>query len=463
MGHPSKYVDIQDVLKEFTFINYLDFIREQSFSNKQIEYAFKELFYRVVNDSGLFATSPDFIKIRSENERKQVKFQNLPSKKLIRLIKKSLFRNKIDYVLLLHFELLYLCLITGIKIEITTKNFWSYFDYYSDRKKEKIWKKITNFEKIKIQNGFHDVSEFISSRKKYRNQKIFNIAVCATMSAGKSTFVNALLGNDYLPARNEATTAKITSIYDNDAQKKMVGFSSDGQQVLNISDDLSLVDIDKWNADERTKRIYLQADLDSICSDKVICAVHDTPGTNNSADSNHQKITMDFLTKNKIDLLIFIANVTQLKTTDERKLLNELYLEAVMRKNISVLFVLNKIDELDEEKEEMQSIIKSYKNYIEEIGFKNSKILPVSAKAARLFKMVLKGKAQKLTKKELSDFNIYHKIFSEYLDINSGSSLENVRNIIVGKNSCNSTELKKILEHTGISEIEKTIKEFILD
>ena len=43
---------------------------------------------------------------------------------------------------------------------------------------------------------------------------IKNIAVCATMSSGKSTLVNALLGNDVLPARNEATPAKITSIMD---------------------------------------------------------------------------------------------------------------------------------------------------------------------------------------------------------------------------------------------------------
>ena len=36
------------------------------------------------------------------------------------------------------------------------------------------------------------------------------------MGAGKSTFINALLGCDVLPARNEATTAKITSVYDRD-------------------------------------------------------------------------------------------------------------------------------------------------------------------------------------------------------------------------------------------------------
>ena len=42
----------------------------------------------------------------------------------------------------------------------------------------------------------------------------FDAYVIATMSSGKSTFINAMLGTDLLPARNEATTATIATIFD---------------------------------------------------------------------------------------------------------------------------------------------------------------------------------------------------------------------------------------------------------
>ena len=45
---------------------------------------------------------------------------------------------------------------------------------------------------------------------------IFEVVVVATMSAGKSTVINALIGKELLHSANEATTATITRIHDND-------------------------------------------------------------------------------------------------------------------------------------------------------------------------------------------------------------------------------------------------------
>lgn len=44
----------------------------------------------------------------------------------------------------------------------------------------------------------------------------FEINVVATMSAGKSTLINALLANKLMPSKNGACTAKITRIKDDD-------------------------------------------------------------------------------------------------------------------------------------------------------------------------------------------------------------------------------------------------------
>lgn len=458
------------IFRKFTFINYLDFVQNQEFPNKKAEKAFKELFYRVVEKSGLFDKCEEFVTKNIQREKSQIKeqipfsIQNAPDKKLVKMIKKHLFGNKVDYTLLFHFEVFYLCHILNVYFDKYSRKFYVCFDY-SDKQKEKIWREINNFAEIKNKKtraSFDCIQEFIKNRKKYEEQKVFNIAVCATMSAGKSTFVNALLGNDYLPARNEATTAKITSVYDNDAQKKMIGFAANGKTVLDISDNLQVSDIDKWNADSATQHIYLQADLDSICSDKVICAVHDTPGTNNSADSAHKKATMEFLTNNAIDMIIFVANATQLETTDERTLLTEIHKEVAAKKNIPVLFVLNKADEIDSEKEDLNEIIKTYKEYVAEIGYQNATVLPVSAKAARLFKMALKGKAGQFSENECDDFPLFLKKLSKriVLDETEDSFITN-GTVLIDSESYESAAIQTALIHSGLKKIENEISKKI--
>jgi ribosome biogenesis GTPase A len=55
-------------------------------------------------------------------------------------------------------------------------------------------------------------TEAISSFKKSLKASEFEVFVIATMSSGKSTLINAILGRDILPEANKATTAKITRI-----------------------------------------------------------------------------------------------------------------------------------------------------------------------------------------------------------------------------------------------------------
>ena len=53
----------------------------------------------------------------------------------------------------------------------------------------------------------------------YISLPVYNVGIFATMGAGKSTFINALLNKDFIHAKNEACTAKITYISDNDNMK----------------------------------------------------------------------------------------------------------------------------------------------------------------------------------------------------------------------------------------------------
>ncbi|MBQ3835932.1 MAG: dynamin family protein [Treponema sp.] len=262
--------------------------------------------------------------------------------------------------------------------------------------------------------SYAEFTAFRDRENEYAGYEVKNIAVCATMSAGKSTFVNALLGSDVLPSRNEATTAKITSVYDKDGAEKTIGFvQKDSGAVVDKCSDVNLAKLNEWNDSNEINRIFLQGDLDGIRNKGLIVAVHDTPGTNNSGDKSHHTTTINFLKENKMDAIIYVANATQLCTTDEKVLLAELFRKVIKPTGIPVVFVLNKADDLDTEKENVSDIVKRYSSYLAEFGFVSPVVFPLSSKAARLLKMAQNGKAGNMTAKETRAFNVIKEQFKD--------------------------------------------------
>ena len=243
-----------------------------------------------------------------------------------------------------------------------------------------------------VAKAYSAFREFRAKEIAYYSMPIRNCAVCATMGAGKSTFINALLGSDVLPARCEATTAKITSVYDRDGETRIRGFVQSKRGFEGDCADVSLEQLNAWNDDKDVSRVFLQGDFDGISNNGMVVAIHDTPGANNSLDPSHHKTTIGFLAKNRMDLLVFILNAEQPRTTDEFALLDEILKKVVRPHGTRVLFVLNKADSIDPEKESVQKAIADYRDFLSSLGFKEPIILPAASKVARLVKMsVAKG------------------------------------------------------------------------
>lgn len=297
----------------------------------------------------------------------------------------------------------------------------------------------------------------------YANLPVKNCVVCATMSAGKSTFVNALLGMDVLPARHGAATAKVTSVYDRDGVDGLIGFveySSGGFSDVDATIDSSV--IDRCNADKSITRIFLQGDLDGIANVGFKVAVHDTPGTNNSGDRKHHSVTKRFLRESSPDVVVYVANAEQLCTTDEIDLLKELFSGVVCPHGTPVLFVLNKADSIDTEKESMAGLMERYKAFLAQIGFTNPNVCPVSSKAARLIKMALKGRAECFSDSERDDFPLMARQFAKRLAFDeemphreTGHSLTPIS---VGGEEYEASALCTALSRTGIKRIETELE-----
>ena len=339
--------------------------------------------------------------------------------------------------------------------------------------KKDLYEKTVNKERRSGKYCSSVLDGVIEKEAAYSRLETKNIAICATMSAGKSTLVNALLGNDVLPARNEATTAKITSVYDKDGLKVLKGFCKRDQERI-FSYNLNLQTLDSWNSDNKIEHIYIQGDMDGIKNtEKYALAVHDTPGTNNSLDHSHYKTTMDFLKNEKIDLLIYVANFEQMLTNDEQFLLKEIYSKVIKIKKIPMLFVINKVDSYDKQKEDYNEVIRKVSLNLEALGFNQYQILPVAAKPARLIKMALCGKSSQFSEKECDGFSSIVNKFTKRININEISSKkvtyedsliygnEDSDTIVIDGESFELEKLRQALVNTGLIGIEKIIEEYI--
>lgn len=84
---------------------------------------------------------------------------------------------------------------------------------------------ITQTANIKgLSETVEQLTAFISREFQYYHLSRVNVSMFSTMSAEKSTFINALIVHDYLPAKNEACTAKIISVADIDNIDYSLGY-----------------------------------------------------------------------------------------------------------------------------------------------------------------------------------------------------------------------------------------------
>lgn len=296
-----------------------------------------------------------------------------------------------------------------------------------------------------------------------RNLIKHEVIVLATMSSGKSTLINALLGSDILPNENQACTAKIFRITDSDEidKVKVQCIYKD-----NRMSEESLENLNILNSNIDIKEIEILGDFKGIQNKKIAYDTHqltliDTPGPNNSLDLSHGEIAYELVEESDASYLIYVLNATQIGINDDRKLLADILdIKNKSKKNLEVMFLLNKADQIDPQKENIYSIKNNVMNYLENIGFSQPNIMIVSAYAAKLLKNGLEGKV--LTRKELFDFKFFYNYFTEHSLTNNNFCSEDQDETIMIKNE----EFKKndILERifkTGIVDLEKELNNFV--
>lgn len=250
----------------------------------------------------------------------------------------------------------------------------------------------------------------------------YKIAVVANMSAGKSTFINALFGDSILPAYSKATTDCPIYIYSDDDpsnDKAIVEFTDDKATIELAKEDVSkeikfYAQKDEDTLEEKyknVKRIDLYWDFHVLQNSEkydMDFVVIDTPGPNNTDEHSfkHSSTTKDII-QNEADMVLYLFDYGQIDAnlqSTENNLWGMIKERKEKNPNFEVFFIINKIDRALNDNEKIEDIKNSttedeyYKNikkhwfYYEKVaiekiknsaikyGFKSPKIFSVSSK-----------------------------------------------------------------------------------
>ena len=352
------------------------------------------------------------------------------------------------------------------------------------------WEETRDNEEIKkeVKRIFYDLyngpvlelkDSYLKDKFESVNEETFPVNVVATMSSGKSTLINALLGHKLMPARNEACTATITEITDNDADYfEGEAFDKSGKSLSERFSPLTYENMDMLNSNEEVFKIKIDGDIPFIDAKTDVLRLSDTPGPNNSRNQAHKDTTYKTLNSDSNNLIIYVLNASQLGINDDASLLD--YVAEQMRKGSKeirdrFLFVINKMDTLNPEEESIEGAIKRAKNYLSEHGINNPQIFPCSAYVALNIRTHLKDiDVETLSRAEIKKLplaaqntitamdglNEYEEMHLEkYTTLSPSAQSEiEVRLQIAEENG---DEKEQALIHSGIVSIEAAITAYV--
>ncbi|BCG58114.1 dynamin family protein [Paenibacillus sp. URB8-2] len=296
----------------------------------------------------------------------------------------------------------------------------------------------------------------------------FEIAVIATMSSGKSTLINSLLGKEFMPSKQAACTATIASIKNVPSRNEFIGrcYDQEGNEI----EPLQPLDSDRmkeFNNNEEVSHIEIEGNIPYISSKSMNLILVDTPGPNNSRNSAHKDHTYRVIKNESKPLVLYVLNSTQLSTDDDNNLLSivaEQMKSGGKQSKDRFIFAVNKIDLFDPERETIDDTLKDVKEYLQDKGIMNPNIFPVSAETAKLIRMDRNGDT--LTRKQMQTLNAHDFFIEEpqmhlvkYAPLSNTKKRKLLNNIEKARRE-NDTYAEALI-HSGVPSIEEAINEYL--
>lgn len=311
--------------------------------------------------------------------------------------------------------------------------------------------------------GIYSIEDDLNNALKALQEQKYQVAVIAAMKAGKSTFLNAVIGADILASETEACTVCRTDIrhievgqkprlleYREGQRRAFVVAEGDAGEICQKFLDRTHYIRANANPDNIT-RFELEHPIEAISTLSSLngFTLVDTPGPNEWESANFdttalKKTALEAL--RTCNAIVFILNYVSYKDNAISGLFKELAENRgdFLKQNTgNIYFILNKVDQKAEKDRDIDDVIKSLQQELASFGFVNPIIYPASARQGLLAKLIKQGIA---TESQEKDFDTF---FSpKYAERNERGRLEIPLPIEIAPNA---------LEDSGILTIEKTV------
>lgn len=224
---------------------------------------------------------------------------------------------------------------------------------------------------------------------------VFTLAVAGTVSAGKTTVLNALLGRELLHSSNEPATASHTVLrHRPHAPRVVCGSYSHNGALVDFHRGMNAALYRRWNAHAQVARIHVSGNLGYVAGARGKLDLHDLPGANNSLDSEHWHLATGALATVPWQLLCFVLDATAPGTTDEHALLQHVHAISALRPQGRLLFLLNKVDEVDPNSDgPLETVVHNARQRLSRLGFDAPWVVPTMARVGLVARMKMAGAA----------------------------------------------------------------------
>ena len=239
---------------------------------------------------------------------------------------------------------------------------------------------------LQQQGRFSQYAEGLDAIIKHTSEPLM-LMVMGSFSTGKSSFINALVGEEIAAVEAKPTTAVVTKLCYGTQDKLLLHFR-DGSvkpatpkefnRMTAVNDEAQLNAIH-----EKLDYVERQMPIDILKQISII----DSPGLNDVAEK-HSEATERFV--NKADTVLWMFSTVQLGTREEMAAMDKL------TPRLKPIAVVNKMDLIDEEEDDPQEILANAKKMLQD---RVQAVVGISAKYE------LEGKKENNTlKRELGNF-----------------------------------------------------------
>ncbi|WP_278554406.1 dynamin family protein [Parvimonas micra] len=299
-------------------------------------------------------------------------------------------------------------------------------------------------------------------------KKIIDVNIIATMSAGKSTLVNSLLGKKILPSKQGACTAIVTKIEDNkDDVFKAIVLDKNNEEIVRYSN-INYEDMKYLNNSNKVSEVDIKGNISFINCESITLVLIDTPGPDNAMDERHAEITHKALSSSSKMLVLFVMNGGTLNNNFQKSFLQDI------AKSMSVggkqskerfIFVVNKIDEYIVDDDIEKDVLEETGEFLKQLGIENPNIFLVSAEIAlgiRRLKNATSDEKQGLLDEYRYKINKLNSNVQFHLEkyAKLPASSQQIIDKELEAAIKNDDKIEQALIHSGIRSLEEAIKNY---